>query len=291
MKMKLIIVSMITLSVFSSCRKADTGADIDTSGYTFFDVNMESLAIDETSEKTWREGDRIGVFGSEAGTNVGYYLRTASEGNTVAEFYGPLVKGESIRAYYPYTGALDADYSNIPCELPSLQDYEPSLSATEWFKAHTTRVFASLEDGILRFTYPFGILRITVAMDESLALTGAKLSSYQDIAGIFGIDENGRLLPTSLSSDSILLDFDGSVHKSHTDGKFIELMFMLPPATYDAGELVLTLSVQDADAMTIKLHALEIRRITSSDFTIEDILVGTSDIPDLDVETGYIENK
>ena len=151
-------------AVLISCEVKDQGTDIDVSGHTIFRVDMEAVTFGDTQEKIWAEGDMIGVFGSEQGSNVGFYLKESSEGESVAEFYGPLVKGSSIRAYFPYEKGIETGVDGIPCALASVQEYSADATALTHFMKYSTRAFAVLDDRIIQE----GRKQLILELDERL---------------------------------------------------------------------------------------------------------------------------
>ena len=131
---------MSCLAVLFACEVKDNGADIDLSGYTRFSVDMEEITLgDFPGQRVWQDGDMIGVFGSEQGTNVGFFLKEASEGKTVAEFYGPLVKGSQVVAYFPYNRSVAMENGGLPCELATVQVFDKEQSAQSQFLAYSSR--------------------------------------------------------------------------------------------------------------------------------------------------------
>lgn len=276
-----------------SCEMKDRGADIDLSGHTIFKVDMEEISFRDLSEdRVWHEGDMIGVFGSEQGDNAGFYLKTSSEGETIAEFYGPQVKGDLIRAYFPYDQNLRAGVNGIPCRLSPVQTYNPQINSIEFFKECSQMAFAVLDDaGEFHFRYPFGILEINMALDTPVAMTGAILSSKNPVAGVFEINEQGLSVPTDVAQNFITLDFNGAVVMSGDSGVPAVLRFVLPPAFYLAGELTLEVNVEDGQDFIVQLDDVAVERVDCSDFTVATTTVGISDVPGLEVEDGYLENE
>ena len=78
--------------------------DVPHTGYTLFEADFEAvqMGIDQF-EGLWDKNLAIGVFGSESGVNEKYTLKNAYDGKAAGEFYGPVVKGERVMAYYPYS--------------------------------------------------------------------------------------------------------------------------------------------------------------------------------------------
>ena len=283
---------MLLALVSLSCTREDTGADIDTSGYTLFEVSMDDLLLDTASpyQLPWKEGDRIGVYGSESGDNAGFWLKESGEGKTVAEFYGPVVRGELITAYYPWSSTYEAEVDRMPVDLAHVQTYSTEVSPVSQFLLYADMAFARMDvDGMLAFCYPFGILRVTVALDEPVYMTGACLESYTGIAGRMEVSPDGMAVPTDVSSRTITLDFSGNVVESADGNGNASLLFVLPAARYAAGSLSVSLSLTGGEKIQVSLGEVDVPKVSASDFMVEDVVVATSGIPALDVEDGYFE--
>lgn len=288
---KLIIITIYLVAVIS-CEVKDNGADIDVSGYTRFTVDMEAISMsgDVSDQRVWTEGDMIGVFGSEQGNNVGFYLKEDSEGKTIADFYGPVVKGNNVTAYFPYGRSVKKEADGLPCELSSLQNHDPELSAMSQFLAYSLRAFATLDgNGEFHFAYPFGMLEVVVALDEAIVMTGASLKGLVPLSGLFLVDEEYRITATDLSSENISLDFKGKEISSKVGDEYAVLRFVLPPASYSAGDLILRLQEKGGEDMEVQLGHVSVERIDCSSFSVSSIIVGVSDIPELDINDGYLE--
>jgi hypothetical protein len=85
------------------------------------------------------------------------------------------------------------------------------------------------------------------------------------------------------------LDFNGQEILSREGEMCAVLRFVLPPATYPEGELVLQIQEKDGDIMEVQLEQVEVNRIDCSSFQISSVTVGLSDIPELDIKDGYLE--
>lgn len=282
----------ICLAALFSCEMKDKGTDIDLSGYTVFNVDMEAITVSggTAEQKIWEPGDMIGVFGSEQGENAGFYLKQSSEGKTVAEFYGPLVRGSQVMAYFPYDKAVTAEKDCLPCELPSVQTYDPQKTALQHFLTYSTRAFATLDENeMFHFAYPFGILEVVVALDAPITMTGASLSGQKPLSGKFLVDGQNALLPTDLSVESLNLDFGGKAFSSKEGGENAVLRFVLPPASYGEGDLALAINIKDDADMEVILDQVQVERVDCSSFTVSSVTVSLSDIPGLDIKDGYLE--
>jgi hypothetical protein len=85
------------------------------------------------------------------------------------------------------------------------------------------------------------------------------------------------------------LDFNGREIPSREGEECAVLRFILPPATYAEGELVLQIQEKDGDIMEVQLEQVDVNRIDCSSFQISSVTVRLSDIPELDIKDGYLE--
>ena len=288
---KTIFLTMCLAALFS-CEMKDNGTDIDLSGYTVFKVDMEAITIDGdiSGQRVWKQGDMIGVFGSEQGDNAGFYLKQASDGKTVAEFYGPLVKGDNVRACFPYDRSMAAERGGLPCELAPTQLYDPQKTALEHYLTYSTRAFATLDDNNeFHFAYPYGILEVVIALDEPVIMTGARLSGQGPLSGKFLMDAGNELVATDISQNGLSLDFGGKEYSSKDGARNAAMYFVLPPAVYAAGELTLEIDVKGEASMAVLLDQIDVHRVDCSEFSVTSVAVNLSDIPGLEIKDGYLE--
>lgn len=279
----------IVLCCLCACNKVtpDTGDDIDKSGHTLFSVDIENLSLGQVKVPgKWESGDQIGVFGSESGSNLPYYLKRGGEGLQAAAFYGGLVKGK-VLAYAPYDQT--ASSPAVLCNLERVQQYEPDVDKTTWFLRYNPRTFAALgEDGVLHFTYPMGLLSVRFEFKEVIEIQEIILSSTQGISGTLEADWSGTVQPSALSHKDIALDLGGEIIPSKVGGTFSEFLFVLPPAVY--ADEALTLNVlTTGEEMVLPMRQLEIKRVESSDFPVCSVVVTSSDLPGYEKEDGYLE--
>ena len=274
----------------ASCTRVDTGADIDLSGHTVFTVGTEQLDLSGINpfEKIWAVGESIGVFG-EDGVNMEFLLRKSSEGRITADFYGHVIRGNNILAYSPFDASVELDSEgNVPCDLPSVQNFSEGMSVEEFFLGNVKRVFASDKDGsgLLEFRYPFGLLKVETEIGD-LLMTGASLKGSGPLSGRFGVDGDIRLNGTALSFDTVSLDFGGSIIPGLSGGNPSYLLFVIPPGEYE--ELVLRIEDSVSGEMELRLSNIVVARLGTGNFTLTSVRVGMSDIPGLSVEDGYLE--
>ena len=291
--MKKISIFLLLLIPFSACTGKlgeDKGEDIDPSGYTIFQVDTESLQIAGSDVAgAWKNGDRIGVFGSEKGENVPYYLKKSGDGLQAAAFYGGVVKGD-VQAYFPYEEGVVAGSGTIPCELETVQAFDPDAAPAEYFLKYNPRTFASLgADGMLHFRYPMGMLDVTIGFDDPITVKGMVLNSSAGISGRLDVDKDGNVVDSGLAHKYITMSLGDTPVPSRAGDSFAHFFFVLPPKSYGAGELSLVVSSEEEDDIHIVIRDLVVQRVESSDFPVTSIVVGTSDIPSYDKENGYFE--
>lgn len=266
----------------------DTGEDIDRSGHTLFSVDIENLSIGEAPVPgSWNAEDRIGIFGSDSGNNVPYYLKKGGEGLQAAAFYGGLVKG-NVLAYAPYEES--ASSAAVLCSLERVQEYQENADKTGFFLRYNSRTFAvaSSEEGILHFKYPMGLLCVRFEFVDPVDILAITLKGKVGISGTLEAGWDGEVKPSALSHKEISLDLGGNAVSSKTGDRFNEFLFVLPPAVYAAGDLSLSVVTTD-DEMLLGIHEIEIKRVEKESFPVTNIVVRSSDIPAYGKEDGYLE--
>lgn len=287
--MKKIIQHIILCCICCACTTVlpDTGEDIDRSGHTRFNVDIENLSLAGTSiPGRWEDGDRIGVYGSEAGQNVPYYLKRGGEGLQAAAFYGSVVRGDII-SYAPYDKGITS--AIVPCELQRIQEFQPEAGKADWFLKYNPRTFAAMgEDGILHFHYPMGLLSVAFKFDEPVSVKEITLKSTKGISGLLDIDKSGYVQPSAITGKEISLDLGGKLVPSKSGSSFTEFLFVLPPAVYAAGELSLSV-VTPEENMLLMLPELEVKRVENADFPVLSIVVTSKNLPGFEKEDGYLE--
>lgn len=289
--MKKLIIPVLMLLPLWACdgTATDKGDDIDTAGYTIFKVDTEDLQIEGSSlAGKWENGDCIGVFGSEAGSNVPYSLKRSGEGLKAATFYGELVKGD-IQAYFPYADGVASGEGTLPCELDYVQTFDSEESFVAHFLKYNSRSFASLgPDATLHFRYPMGLMNLQVGFDEPVAVNSVTLNSTLGIAGRLEVEADGSVKDSGLAHKYISLDLGADPVPSKTDAGITHFLFVLPPRTYAAGELSLVIGTADEE-IHIMMKETVIQRVSSTAFPVTEVTVGTSDIAPYNKEDGYFE--
>ena len=124
-KITIAIISTVCLLTSCSVENGKDIFDVPYSGYTLFEADFE--AVDMRGERTdflWDIETGIGVFGSEEGVNEKFTLKKAYDDKAFGEFYGPLVSGNKIMAYYPYSEGLSLYDGNLPYSLSPYQTFK-----------------------------------------------------------------------------------------------------------------------------------------------------------------------
>lgn len=255
---------LVAAAVFAGCTvtKDKEYGPVDESGYTLIQADIESLLFGG-DQRVWPEGAAIGVYGSEMGENEPFVIKYADEGLSKAGFYGPMVKG-TIAAYFPYSESYIGDASAMPYTLQSEQEYKADPVAM--FLDYTQMAFASMTDGKLKFTYPNGLLNVTV--DSQSAVTVKKVvitSESSKLSGMAVFLADGGVSMTESSQDYVQLDCSEGVPAKAADGSLNGFYMVVPPGTYD--DLQLSIYLEGADApFACKVPEIKVEKISSSDF-------------------------
>ena len=286
--MKKISLIIMTASMLCwGCTKVikDEGSDIDTTGYTVLTAQIEDLELPgyDPSVALWSKDDKVVLFSNNHTEGVCWRVRMSSDGTDKAVFYGPLVTGQRIIGVFPYNHSLEYDGTSIICEVPGVQKYVSSNSATEHFLNYNPYVYGLVEDGEIDFKYACGLLEIDFDLAFPTAISSLIISSQsQFLSG--RMSYNGETLTgTGASSNTILLDFDGNSYMSDV----LTVYVVIRPATYN--DLVISISMADGEKMSLDIPPTTIRRITSEHYTSGHITISSSDLPALDQEEGYWE--
>lgn len=291
MKKTLYILAAILAA--AACNKVvDDGSDIDIAGSTIFKVDTEQIDLidGQSFRDTWAEGTSLGVFGDEEYANVPYVLKRDGIGKSEAFFYGPLVKGEKILAYCPYSTSAELENGMLPVTLAPVQHFDATASATDQFLLYSPNVVASADaDNVMHFRYPFGIMAVQIQFDDAMLVSSMTLSSEADgIAGRILVDADMSVHASSISGKSISLDIDTPVSTIDDGGHFTTFYFVLPPAKYPAKSLRLLVETA-TETMNLQLNELEVSRVAGMDFPICNVKVEASDIPGFTPADGYLE--
>ncbi len=243
---------------------------VDTGCMTTVVSNIESLLLGDDL-RVWPSGAYIGVYGSEKGNNEKYVLRKADEGLNVAEFYGPNVKGDVISAYFPYDASYGGSADSMPVNLPVEQNHDSANSAGEQFLACCPAAYAFLSEGTMDFRYPFGMMKVCVALDETLYIDSISLTSAEGkIAGLGRIMPERGLVMGESSSAGVRLRCGGTASRNGTE--VTEFHIVAAPGMYPL--LTLTIDARDEEfPIVCVLRDVEIPRISAVDFRLASVVV------------------
>lgn len=277
-----------SFALLLSCEKVkDTGSDIDLNGTTHLKASVEDILIAGAETFLWSKGDKIGVFASQGGTNVPWVMKKDGIGASESVFYGEKVKGDRIRAYYPYIEGLDARFEALPFDLASRQVFEAGLGAVPQFLRYADRVFAHQENGSLHFAYPLGILQIEVQLEGKITVKDMALFSDEALSGRFVVDPEEKMSGTSSSAYSITLTLPEGGVPARLGQEYSKFFFVLPPRQYE--RIDLHMSTTDGESLVIQLKDITIPRIEKQSFHVAAVSVGLSGIPELNPDNGYLE--
>jgi len=287
---KIFCILIITLA-FAACQKqnADSGSDIDTSGYTVFSANTEEVEmLGSRSFKLWEDGDCIGLFGSTSGVNQKFFLKRSGVGKSDAVFYGPVVKGDAIFAYYPYSETAELENGKYPFMLSSVQDLNVESAADAFFACDSLSVASMNQAGKLDFKYPMGVLSVEFHFDEIINVKEISLTGKNPICGKMLVDASCNVTPSEVATKVISLDLDGQIVPSKVGEVYTPFYFVLPPAVYAFKNLTLNVKT-DKEDMTITLKETTVPRVKACDFKVASVEITSSDLPGFNKEDGYLE--
>lgn len=263
---------LIAAAVIAGCtvKKDKEYGPVDESGYTLVQADVESLLFGD-DQRVWPEGAAIGVYGSEMGDNEPFVIKYAGEGLKTAGFYGPMVRG-SIAAYFPYSESYIGDASAMPYSIESEQVYV--ADPVEMFEKYTPMAFAAMEGGRLKFSYPNGLLKVTVESQSAVTVKQVKITSADSkLSGLGVFHADSRVSMTESSQNYVELDCGDGVSAKAADGTLNGFYLVLAPGTYD--DLQLSVTLEGADApFACAIPEVEIKKISATDFSM--VTVGFS---------------
>ncbi|MBR0246411.1 MAG: hypothetical protein IJQ61_08055 [Bacteroidales bacterium] len=276
--------------VFATCTKEvkSTLPDVDYEGFTVLEARIESLLIGEGDGRTWEEGAAIGVFGSEKGYNEKYLLRSADASLSEALFYGPRVSGKEISAYFPYQSSASGAAEALTLVLASNQTYDESAGAKEFFLRYCPTAYAFLEGNALNFQYPFGLLEVKIALEETLFVNEITCSSASvPVSGIAAIDRRGYAF-TPGAGEQLSLSFSEAVSSRMEDGSVRSFYLVLAPGEYT--DLTLSIGIEgEQNPILIAPSLLSVPRISAVDFSLASVFVGTGGPEGFDPENVHFD--
>ena len=257
---------LIAAAVFAGCTvtKDKEYGPVDESGYTLVQADVESLLFGD-DQRVWPEGAAIGVYGSEMGDNEPFVIKYAGEGLKTAGFYGPMVKG-TLLAYFPYSESYVGDASAMPYSIESEQVYVSD--PVEMFENYTPMAFAGMTDGKLKFSYPNGLLKVTVESRSAVTVKQVRITSAESkLSGLGVFHADSRVSMTESSQNYVELDCGDGVSATAADGTLNGFYLVLAPGTYD--DLQLSVTLEGADApFACAIPEVEIKKISATDFSM-----------------------
>ena len=257
---------LIAAAVIAGCtvKKDKEYGPVDESGYTLVQADVESLLFGD-DQRVWPEGAAIGVYGSEMGDNEPFVIKYAGEGLKTAGFYGPMVKG-TLLAYFPYSESYIGDASAMSYSIESEQVYVSD--PVEMFENYTPMAFAGMTDGKLKFSYPNGLLKVTVESQSAVTVKQVKITSADSkLSGLGVFHADSRVSMTESSQNYVELDCGDGVSATAADGTLNGFYLVLAPGTYD--DLQLSVTLEGADApFACAIPEVEIKKISATDFSM-----------------------
>lgn len=270
--------------VFVSCTEngPEPGSGVGASGSTVLTASVEALALisnevvppsveegseattlevtEETNAHVWAKTDKLGVFGSEGGSNAKYTLFNESVDQTEGKFYGPEVLGD-VYAYYPWVEGATANGSQLELTFPSEQVYNADVKSQ--FAQNTSVFVAKAVDGALEFLHPMGCFGIGIKGDvdvQSVTLS----SKSKPLSGAIALDYENNFAVSAVnnSSRSVKLVVENPVHVDMDVPTVFYLM--VPPTTYD--DLVISIETNEGTFGKDLTGEYTIERLSLTDF-------------------------
>lgn len=276
------------LCLLSSC-SVDEGKDIfdvPYTGYTLFEADFESVdMLGSESSFVMSPQNGIGVFGSEKGTNEKYTLKKAFDGKAAGEFYGPVVSGEKIMAYYPYSEGMNLYDGTLPYTISPAQSYSQNVSVLDHFLAYSEYAYAFAQnDNKLRFGYVSGLLAVEVAFVEAVTITSIELISAEaNISGVGKVHSDMTASIGESGSKHLKVDFgDGIISKDGVKSSIYPVV--LSAGNYE--NLKLALNTVEMGEIVCELDPFTIERISSGDYKVTELIVKVGALGGFEVEGG-----
>ena len=260
--------------------------DVDRTGYTLFEADFEAVDMDgDNFEGVWDKDIAIGVFGSEAGENVKYTLKNAYDVKTSGEFYGPVVKGDRIMAYYPYSEDYALYEGGMSFTLPSTQVYVSENTLLEHFCANAGYAFAfNNSDNKLKFGYAAGLLSIKFGFNNPINITAIELvSENNNIAGVAKLNPDMSVAFGAGAVKTVCIDFGQGIW-SQENGVFAQYPVVLAAGYYEDVKLVI--KAEGYDDLICQLDPFEIERISVGDYKLTEVVVSINGLGGFEIEGG-----
>ena len=260
--------------------------DVPYVGYTLFESDFEAVdMLGSESDFVMSAQNGIGVFGSEKGSNEKYTLKKSFDGKAAGEFYGPVVSGERIMAYYPYSEGMNLYDGTLPYTISPIQSYSQEVSVLDHFLAYSEYAYAFAQnDNKLRFGYVSGLLAIEVAFVEAVTITSIELiSADANIAGMGKVNPDMTVSVGASGSKHLKVDFaDGIISK--TDGKTAIYPVVLSAGNYE--NIKLSLNTVEMGEIVCELEPFTVERISAGDYKVTELVVKVGALGGFEVEGG-----
>ena len=287
MRYNLLAILSITCLLASCSADGDKDMfDVDRTGYTLFVADFEAVEMDGSQfEGVWDKERAIGVFGSEAGENVKYTLKNAYDGKAAGEFYGPVVKGGQIMAYYPYSEGYALYEGGMFFTLPSTQVYTSENTLLEHFCSYAGYAFAfNNSDNKLRFGYASGLLSIKVGFNNPIKITAIELVNKTNyMAGAAKLNADMSVSFGAGAVKTVSVDFGQGILSKNED------VLALYPVVLAAGnyeDVKLVIKAEGYDDIICELESFEIERISVGDYKVTELVVSVGGLGGFEIEGG-----
>ena len=287
MRYNLLAILSITCLLASCSADGDKDMfDVDRTGYTLFEADFEAVDMDgDNFEGVWDKDLAIGVFGSEAGENVKYTLKNAYDGKAAGEFYGPVVKGDRIMAYYPYSEGYALYEGGMSYTLPSTQVYASESTLLEHFCANAGCAFAfNNSDNKLKFGYAAGLLSMQIRFNNPIKITAVQLvSENSNIAGVAKLNADMSVTFGSGAVKTVGVNFGQGILSKNDDG-FARYPVLLAAGQYESLKLIV--KAEGYDDIICELDPFEIERISVGDYRLTEVVVSVGGLGGFEIEGG-----
>ena len=287
MRYNLLAILSVTCLLASCSADGDKDMfDVARTGYTLFEADFEAVEMDgDNFEGVWDKDIAIGVFGSEAGENVKYTLKNAYDGKAAGEFYGPVVKGDRIMAYYPYSEGYARYDGGMSYTLPSTQDYTSESTLLEHFCANAGCAFAfNNSDNKLKFGYAAGLLSIQIRFNNPINITAIELvSENSNIAGVAKLNADMSVAFGSRAVKTVGVNFGQGILSKNDDG-FAQYPIVLAAGQYESLKLIV--KAKGYDDIICDLDPFEIERISVGDYKLTEVVVSVGGLGGFEIEEG-----
>lgn len=266
--MKKVLISMaLLLAVLSGCQNAGKDLEklIDSQKYTIF------VSLDEDAAKTtldaggfitrWDNGDQIGVYSGNTGTQGLFTLVGESAGSTDGIFKGSL-SGAPQYAYFPYTSGAGNNAKAVALNLPETQTQpvggQPDMTLD--VKSGVVISGGSAASGY-QFNFSQRLVLLHFVFTPNAALSGDVLSSIsmevsgKVLAGDYTLDvTNGAAVPAFASggASKVTLEFASPVTLS--SGTPVEAWMFVAPAVA-SGDAITIKAITDNHQVLVNVNA------------------------------------